>query len=1159
MSYIIPIHKPSSVRHALKLRLLNADEDCIVLAKSNYLEILIQTPDGLQQVMKKRIHGKITLLEKVKPPMSSTDHLLIGTMCGRLLTISYNESTSQLQAEIDLSENREQGILPAHTPRQCFVDPTGTYFCLSFYEGTLSFMRIPKAAGRRKSSGLDSSYLDGPENRRITELSIRNMTFIHAKAKDTADLAILHSTTDGEIELVVYTAFDSKQYSEFQPKTDRKHKISIRDGGANLLIPIPPPNEEDYKRKYTAKSANSRPALGGVVVVGETYLTYFDADDTTPKTQMYLIKKPNVFVAWEAIDNLRYILADETGGLHLLTVRQQDGEVEAIDLIEMKDVNVSTPTAIISLAKDRLFIASHVGNSQLVHLNLANSKGPSFTVVQEMLNIAPILDFTIMDLGNRGGLAQANEFSSGQARIVAGCGAFETGSLQSIRSGVGLEEYGSLGDMGHVRSMFALKTPGSDVDCALLVSLSDETRIFLFDDSGDLEERDDYKGLKLDEETILATSVAGDKILQVTPHTIRLIDAESGMVLSTEAPAANSMYTAASANESFLLISEGGTTLISYSMGDKLTELGRKSFGNKDQVACLHVTQTFGTAVGIVGLWRSRHLNMHDLQSMSIIHQESLMGGDQAAVPRNIVLAQLLPETKSGPTILVSMSDGVVISFVADPKTFALSDKKSVQLGSQQVNLSLVPGADGLSRVFATSEMSSLIRGLEGHIVYSAVTAEDATVVIPFNSASFPNTIVVATNDDVRIAMIEGESLTHTKSLPLQQTVRRVAYSDKKKLFGLGTVVREFADGGENIQSEFRLVDEISFRAEGRPYQLGYLSNSPELVEAVTVGELTTTPDAKLEERFVVGTSVIGGKAGNNGRILVFGVDERKSPYLIGQYKLKGECKCLAIVDGRIVAALTKTVVVFDYEETDVTTATMQIATSYRTATAPIDIAANGKVIAVTDIMKSVCLIEYIPGENGASPKLVEIGRDMDSAWGTAVGYIEDQTWIGADGHLNLKVFKQRTTAPTLEDKHALEVIGSYHLGENVNRIRSFNVTASQSASVIPKAFLATTEGSIYMLGSIASKDQENLLTLQTKIVERAGTLGSLSWKDWRAYKSSHRIAPGEEAEEPYRFVDGEIIESFLDMDAETQAQIAENFLTVDMVRNIVEDLKRLH
>lgn len=32
MAYLAPIHRPSSVRHALKLNLLDPEEECLVLA-----------------------------------------------------------------------------------------------------------------------------------------------------------------------------------------------------------------------------------------------------------------------------------------------------------------------------------------------------------------------------------------------------------------------------------------------------------------------------------------------------------------------------------------------------------------------------------------------------------------------------------------------------------------------------------------------------------------------------------------------------------------------------------------------------------------------------------------------------------------------------------------------------------------------------------------------------------------------------------------------------------------------------------------------------------------------------------------------------------------------------------------------------------------------
>ena len=1010
------------------------------------------------------------MLERIQA--EPTDRLLVGTADGKFLTLRWNAETGELEAEEDMADiNDSSGLQNSMTTNICTVDPSGRHFCLSLYEGTLTFLRC-KAPGSRK---LDEGFFSQPEQRRITELAVVATTFLNAN--QNAKLAILYQSHDMQPRLAIYKAYERSQYSFFDPSQDKTATVDIDDAGPTLLIPVPPADygaedeegmdEEDdeseksegdnvRKRKRSSinpgqSSSKKHSKVGGVIVVGQKSMTYFDDDTSTARR--YEQREPNSWVAYTAIDHLRYLLADEFGGLHLLSVIRKADAVSNIVVRRMG--TISTPTSMVYM-DGYVFVASHVGNSQFLKLDLSGPRAPTFKIVHTILNIAPIIDFTIMDLGNRTALAQTNEFSSGQARIVAGCGAFETGSLQSIRSGVGLEEIGSLGDLGHVKSLHTLQNSGSGMDNALLVSLLNETRVFLFGDESDpeIEEVEDFKSFNLSESTLLAVSVPGGKLLQVCPSGAILVDAESGMQISVWKPEGE--ITAVASNGSVMLVSVDGKVLVSVGIGNDLTELARKNYGESDQIACLHVSRTAGPSIGVVGLWRSRSVIITNLSTLEEIQKESIVTEDAAAVPRDAVVAQLLPPDKSGPTLLVAMSDGIIVSFTMDLKAHTLSDKKYVALGTQQADLSLAPTMDGLHQVFATCEMASLIRGVEGHIVYSAVTIEGAQVVAAFNTAAFPDALMISTGDDVRICAVFDQTLTHTKPLPLGQTVRRLVYSEGERVFGLAMVDRQVIDGAEYIASEFRLVDEFTFAVLGKPYQFGYLSQSTELVEAIVTGELSLTY-GEPQERFVVGTSLIGGPtSGHNGRILVFGIDQRKSPYLIAERQLKGACKCLGIVDGKIVAALTKTVVILDYEETGMTSGTLTISASYRMATAPIDMTVKGNVIAVTDLMKSVSLLEYKRGEKGMNLTLTEVARDHEAAWGTAVGHVEDQTWLGADGSLNLKVLRQKTVAATEEDKKALENIGEYHLGENVNRIRSFSVNASSSAIVVPKAFLAT-------------------------------------------------------------------------------------------------------
>ena len=81
------------------------------------------------------------------------------------------------------------------------------------------------------------------------------------------------------------------------------------------------------------------------------------------------------------------------------------------------------------MGSDLLFIASHEGDSQVVRLHI-DSEEAEIELLQTMANVAPILDFAVMDMGGRDGETQTNEYSSGQARLVTGSGGWEEGSLR---------------------------------------------------------------------------------------------------------------------------------------------------------------------------------------------------------------------------------------------------------------------------------------------------------------------------------------------------------------------------------------------------------------------------------------------------------------------------------------------------------------------------------------------------------------------------------------------------------------------------------------------------------------------------------------------------------------------------------------------------------
>jgi DNA damage-binding protein 1 len=85
-------------------------------------------------------------------------------------------------------------------------------------------------------------------------------------------------------------------------------------------------------------------------------------------------------------------------------------------------------------------------------------------------------------------------------------------------------------------------------------------------------------------------------------------------------------------------------------------------------------------------------------------------------------------------------------------------------------------------------------------------------------------------------------------------------------------------------------------------------------------------------------------------------------------------------------------------------------------------------------------------------------------------------------------------------------------------------------------------------------------MNLQAKMVEHMVSPGLINFDKYRAYRSEVREEDG-----PTRFVDGELIEKFLDCSPEDQELYIRGLtddgrqVTVRDISDMVEDLKRLH
>jgi DNA damage-binding protein 1 len=261
----------------------------------------------------------------------------------------------------------------------------------------------------------------------------------------------------------------------------------------------------------------------------------------------------------------------------------------------------------------------------------------------------------------------------------------------------------------------------------------------------------------------------------------------------------------------------------------------------------------------------------------------------------------------------------------------------------------------------------------------------------------------------------------------------------------------------------------------------------------------------------------------------------------------------------------------------------------YRTATNPLSLSVtpasktSPALIAVADLMKSVSILELLPPppNTGLGWTLTESARHYATLWSSSVSAIGENEWVASDMEGNLMILRRNINGVTNDDRQRLEVISELRLGEIVNSIvpvrvpnedmlttrarGSSTITKPNAAAkkvlagpvVTPRAFLATVEGGVYMLGTIGAKHQDLLMRLQQAVAARTKGLGYMPWAKYRAYKSEVR-----EADEPFRFVDGELVEGFLNFAPKEMDDVVGelgNGLEVEEVKGMVEALRRLH
>lgn len=264
MAYLAPIHRPSSVRHALKVQFLTPNEDCLVIAyvhiwahpeppgarlttrcnsKSNRLEFYTVTEeDGIVLQFSRVLYGKVTMINKIRPMGASTEHLFVGTDRAMFFTLSWDPGSRQLKTEKSYLDLADRTARESQTGDRCLIDPTNEFLTLEVYEGIIT--TLPLVKKDKKKNILESGIIGEPAVSRIPEFFVRSSAFL-PRAGEKPRLALLHEDHDNHVRLkireltyVVSNSGDSMVEFDDDEASQRSHPMDL---GANILVPIAGP------------------------------------------------------------------------------------------------------------------------------------------------------------------------------------------------------------------------------------------------------------------------------------------------------------------------------------------------------------------------------------------------------------------------------------------------------------------------------------------------------------------------------------------------------------------------------------------------------------------------------------------------------------------------------------------------------------------------------------------------------------------------------------------------------------------------------------------------------------------------------------------------------------------------------------------------------
>ncbi|XP_074593114.1 DNA damage-binding protein pic [Brevipalpus obovatus] len=1140
-NYVVTAHKSSVVSACVTGNFTSPHDLNLIIAKSNRFEIYVVTPEGLRPVKEVNIYGRIAIMKLYR---------LKGDLQDKLFILTFRNNASILECQ-KVGDNIEiitkahgdvtdQVCRPSETGSIGIIDPECRMIGLRIYDGVFKVIPLDQEKGELKAFNI-----------KMEELHIQDIQFLHGCSMPT--IAFIHQDTQARHVKTLEVSMKDKEFIKGPWKRDNV------ESEASILIAVPKP-------------------FCGCLVVGQESIAYLN-DDISLTIAPPALRQSTV-VCYGLIDNngSRYLLGDMSGRIFLLCLEKEekgDGSttVKSLKLELLGECTI--PDCLTYLDNGVVYVGSRMGDSQLIKLvTEPNEDGSYIEIMEVFTNLGPIVDMCVVDLERQG-----------QGQLVTCSGVYKEGTLRIIRNGIGIQEHASI-DLPGIKGIWPLRVGHAEqYDNVLVLSFVGQTRLLML--NGEDVEETQVPGFDIGQQTFSCSNVAYEQLLQVTPTNVLLVDAKTKERVDEWKPENGQSISVVSSNSTqvvcavrnclyYLLIKEGSL--------EKVNETSLEH-----EVACIDVNPLDENAETSnfchVGLWTDISIRILRLPDFVELHKE-MLGGE--IIPRSIIAVAF----ESINYLLCALGDGALFYFVLNKETGFLNDRKKVTLGTQPTVLKTFR-SNVTVNVFACSDRPTVIYSSNHKLVFSNVNLKEVNHMCPLHSQAYPDSLALANDNSLIIGTIDEIQKLHIRTINLYETPRRIAYQEQTQTFGVITMRLDIQDTegqvparpsasttAQNISHAANMASAVKPGSSTICGSAGDPLNEVEVFNLLIIDQHTFevlhafqfTPNecalsivsARLGSDsttyYIVGTCFVHPDEPEPklGRICIFQWLDNKL-HQIGEKEINGAPYSLREFNGKLLASVNSTVMLFDRNQKD-----LHVECKYLNCIIALYLKTKGDFILVGDLMRSLTLLAYKQMEGNFE----EIARDFEPNWMTAIEILDDDTFLGSENSFNLFVRQKDSAATTDDERLLLQNAGHIHLGDYVNVFRHGSLVmqhlGENTTPIQGSVLFGTVSGAIGLVTQLPQDFFNFLLETQQKLAKVIKSVGKIDHGLWRSFHTDRTT------EASFGFIDGDLIESFLDLTREKMKEVAQGLMmddgsgmkkecSVDDLIKIVEELTRIH